>query len=83
MMKRRKRIWMKQSAMNKVQIRQGKAMQCKVRQRDGQAILDGLTEGSLLGIKRQADAGLELCRYVITARHSGSIDGKPKAEPHT
>lgn len=46
-------------------------------------ILDGLMDGSLLGIRRQAEGERLVCRYVMIARHSGSIDGWPKAEPHT
>lgn len=46
-------------------------------------VRDGLTDASLLGIKRQSVLDRELCRYVMMARHSASMEGRPKADPHT
>lgn len=46
-------------------------------------ILDGDAEGWLLGMRRQPLAGSALRRYVMIARHSGSIEARPKAGPQT
>lgn len=46
-------------------------------------ILDGETEGSLQGTRRHAELGSAWRKYVRVARHSASMEGRPKAGPQT